>query len=428
VTIPLARRALDGYTPIGVFALLVGSVVSATSRPEPSFPGVYPAVFDVRLRDINLFADAGNALLRGDVAAVYADPVNQAGPAQVVADAWIVNLTQYGVFPSAWYVVQALIAALVLFACGAGIRAVTTSSSISQVASVTRVGPLVTRWFPYVAVVLLAIWNVPIFVYISGHWWQLLVMAGWIAGGVLLLRGRPVWAGVVMASGVAWEPWAVFGGFFVLWASRWRDAFYYAGSSLAVGAAVWGVFVIQPGFAFTEYEWMVRPDSWWALTVDPGSPFPWTARLSQTVIVAGVVTAGAWMVRRQGALSPVSGSWGAVWWCVWLSTLIVSARISTDVWFGPYYYAPVTVGLLLLLAGALAAGAWLPAGLLTIGVVLTFTGSLVWGPFVAATGIVLLLLVAGWIAATRYTRVAHTPNPLTQPESETRPTTTAPIK
>lgn len=387
---------MSGYAPIAAVAVLVGAVVSALHRPLPAVGDMYAPIFDGRLKDIQLFADAGNALLRGDIAQVYANPMNQAGPLQVVADAWIVNLAQYGAFPGSWYVVQAVIAALVLFIGGAGVCAALDASGVDLSRGVGRVAAI---WGPYVGMVLLAIWNVPMFVYLSGHWWQLLVVAGWVAGGVLLVRGRPVAAGMVAAWGVLWEPWAVFGGFFVLWALRWRDAAWYVAASLLVGVAAWGVFVVQPTFAFTEYEWLVRPDSGWALLVEPESPFPWTARVVQTVLVAGVVTVAALMVRARGVLSPASGSWGPLWWSVWLSVVIVAARISTDVWFGQYYYAPVTVGILVLLAVTVAARFYIPSGLLIGAVVFTFTGSLPWGPFGAAAGVLVLVMAAGIVCS-----------------------------
>lgn len=392
-----------------IVAVGLGTITSWLHTPLRAFGDMYAPNSDGRLKDIQLFADAGDALLAGDWAAVYADSVNQAGPLQVLADALIVRAVQPVPFPLSWYLVQAVICAGILMLAAAITGVLTRSVSTYVRATASEGGRghsdsvawVAGKWGPVVVMVLLTAWNFPIMVHLSGHWWQLLVVGAWVVGGVLVWRGRPGVAGVVIASGLAWEPWAVFGGVFILWAARWRDAAWFVAGAGVTGLLVWGPFVVQPGFALTEYAWRVRPDSGWAWIVEPGSDFPWESRLVQTLIIAVIVGAAAWFARR--ALQRQGG--GLVWWwAVWVSSVVVAARVSTDVWFGQYYVAPIVVGVLALLTAAVVkADKWVVVVLLgsCVGffVVKAFAG-----PFAGSAVFLVGLLVAG-VAANKWTAV-----------------------
>lgn len=322
------------------------------------------------------FAVFGSRLLSGDLAAVYADDWNQAGPVQLAVAAVARAVGDLGSPVLVQVPVMVGLFALVAWM----VRRLSGSPTGGERAAL-------------LAVAALAVTRAVQPAWVDGHPWPIVLAALWIAAAGQVRAGRGGRAGALVGLGCLLEPWAVFGvGLLLVVSGPRRVRLVGAGVAVAVAAAGWLPFLVQPGFAMFAHEWQTRVGSVWELLGWP--VLGWPGRVGQALLVAAAAWVGAVVLRRFG---PAWQAWG-------FTVALVTVRFATDPVYWSYYSAllcvvlsvgaaastvlGVRVSRVLVLAVA-AVGATPAAGALVFG-------SWVWGQ---AWAVAALLAVAVWCPA-----------------------------
>lgn len=270
--------------------------------------------------DLADFAAAGQQLLDGRLAAVYAAPWNQAGPVQLLVSRLLMIGDRDGMPASA---VLALIDVAVVLA------------AMSLRLSADRGVPRARRELALAVLTLLWLavpmpWN--------GHPAELAVPLCWAAAAALQRRGSWLPAAALLALAVAIAPWAVTGFGCLLAAPGLRPALRTAALGAVLGGACYLPFVLTGHFAMAQHRWPVAggtlvhvlaPDLQWVT---------WWVRLIQALVVAGgcALAARGWRHDRLVvAVAPLAAA---------------LLRVATDPLTFPYYWFPVGVAGLLALA------------------------------------------------------------------------------
>jgi hypothetical protein len=215
--------------------------------------------------------------------------------------------------------------------------------------------------------------------YVDGHPAQLAVPLMWVTAAVLV-RDRPVLAGLVLGGSAGWEPWGALALPVLLLAGSRRRAVMAGTAAAGAMAALFGPFVLGGSFHMTGYSWLVQPGTLPAVLGGVGKDFGWGWRLGQGTFA---MTAGAVVARRwRGA--PEDARWA-------VPLVVVAARLAVDPMTSGYYWlAPQIVGLLgVALLVAHGSRRWD----LFLAAYLPLLASLVPGALLAA-GVVLVLVVA----------------------------------
>lgn len=289
-----------------------------------------------------LFRNAGDALLQGRLGDVYAHPVVQAGPLELL---WVRLVTgPDAVSPGLHLAVLGVVGVPgVTLAAGYAVRRLRAALGLPRAPAV-ELG----------VAALVLVWGVAEAFAFCGHPAQVVVPVAWVAAGVLGRRGRPVAAGAVVGLAAGWETWAVLGAAVLLLGpggrgsrgTALRRALAGGAVATAVIAALYLPFVATGRFRMLDNRWTVNPRSLVADAVPQlaADGFPWWARAVQA---ACAVAAGAAV-----ALALRSGA-GARPEAVWLVPLVAAAvRLVLDPVLYPYYW---TAPLVLALAGVAAA-------------------------------------------------------------------------
>lgn len=291
------------------------------------------------LTDYTTFATAGRALLQGNLTAVYADRTVQAGPVQLaVAGA-------FGLLDRLWQGVGAD----VLRSTGTVAALWLLMAVISRMRQ--RLSLPASRSLELVIALLALVWDWAGNQSALGHPAEVIVPLLWLAAGMAVLDGYPVRAGLLLGFTTGWETWALLGVPVLLlnpaWSGRWRAA----GVSIAVAAAIWLPFLIQPHFAMTSFRWQVQPGTPDALLLGAHHPFTTWMRAVQLLgaIAVGVAVARRWQGRPEG---PFLVALAVVWFRLWLDPLQ----------FG-YYWLESTTVMLVACAALRPDRAWLSAGI-----------------------------------------------------------------
>ena len=290
--------------------------------------------------DEGLFADAGDALLHGRLGDVYAYPIVQAGPLELL---WVRLLTGLDAVSPGLHVTALGVVGVpgVTLTAGYAVRRLRAALGLPRAAAVE------------LAVAALAlVWGVGAAFAFCGHPAQVVVPVTWVAAGVLARRRRPWAAGGVVGLAAGWETWAVLGAAVLLLGpagrqpsdalggapAAWASAAKAAAGLVAVVAALYLPFVATGRFRMLDDRWPVSPRSLVAEAVPAlgAEGFPWWARAVQ----AAAALAAAAAVARALPRGPDA---------VWLVPLVaVAVRLVLDPVLHPYYW---TAPLVLALAG-----------------------------------------------------------------------------
>lgn len=331
------------------------------------------------------FAAAGERLLAGDLAGVYADAWNQAGPVQVLLAALAVRVSSVLGSPA---LVHFAVAAMML--AGVGWVAGRLVDAVEPALELMRGW----WWAAPVAVLLAAYLGVVDSLYAIGHWWQPVVAVGWIAACWVAGRGTvraALGAGLLVGATTLVEPWGVLGFLPVLLlaAGGWRSRAAAVGAGGAVAGLGWLPFVCSGRFALLDVVWHVDAHSVWSWVVGVDAVFTWQLRVVQVAVMTGLVLAVWWCCRR----------WVPAVVLGWLlPVLVLLTRVALDPLMLAYYPAAgnlllvAAVPALLLAARAPVIGVAL-AWLVTVPVLVRLYGQF-WLPRVAV-----LLVAAGFLAA-----------------------------
>jgi hypothetical protein len=301
----------------------------------------------VAIVDEPLFRDAGDALLHGRLAEVYAYPIVQAGPFELL---WVRLVTALDAVSAGLHLTALGVAGVPAVTLGAGyaVRRLRAALDLPRAAAV-ELG----------VAALTLVWGVGAAFAFCGHPAQVVVPVAWVAAGVLAHRGRPVAAGAVVGLAAGWETWAVLGAAVLLVAPAGRErpeggaapgtawiGVAKAGAALtAVLAALYLPFAATGSFRMLDNRWTVSPQSLVADAVPAlvAEGFPWWARAVQAACAVAASAAVA-LALRAG-----SGAGAAGVDAVWLVPLVAAAvRLVLDPVLYPYYW---TAPLVLALAG-----------------------------------------------------------------------------
>jgi hypothetical protein len=265
--------------------------------------------------DLPEFARAGQDILSGHWARVYAEDSNQAGPLQLVLSRFL----SLGATRTPTVVVRLAVDLAVLAAA----RGLTVRCRTGAVATST-IAVVVTLWLgPY------GFW--------TGHPTEALIPMLWVGAGLDARAGRWLRGGLLIGIATAIAPWAVLAAPTLL-IGRPTVVARALAVTAAVTAAVYGPFVLTGHFALGDHVWPVGRLSLVHL-LDPSlTTFPWAGRLLQGAAVAGgcAVIALALRARPEGVvLAPLMAA--------------VLRRLTDPLSFD-YYWVPVATAAVIALA------------------------------------------------------------------------------
>lgn len=292
------------FVGTGVVAGILTWVYVAVARvPEAGTPG-----------DVDFFRHGGEAILRGDLAAAYANPDMQGGPAQLVLDT--VLLAWHGGSQAEWTVVRFVILWVLLM-------------TTVLLARPRGSSPAQRLWAGGLVLALIALRQASEF-YRWGHWWHLpvILMMAWAGGQAA--SSRWVRAGVLLGVAMWFEPFAVVGvAVLVLAPGLWVAA------RAAVVAAVVAVlaylpFVLTGSFAMGRRVLGVSPGTWASVVfgADTATSISFTLRALEAVVAVTLAVLAMWRLRARLPLPVVA---------FLAATAAVLARIAVEPFWWPYY-------------------------------------------------------------------------------------------
>ena len=354
----LATRAAGNWPEfVGtgmVAGILTWVYVASAGVPEAGTPG-----------DVDFFRASGEAILRGDLAATYANPDMQGGPAQLVVDT--VLLAWHGGSQAEWSVVRfvvlwALLMTMVLLARPRG-------SSPTQ-----------RLWAGGLVLALIALRQASEF-YRWGHWWHLPVVLAMAWAGGQAASSRWVRAGVLLGLALWFEPFAAVGVAVLVLSPGLRVAIRAAVVAAVVAALAYLPFVLTGSFAMGRRVLGVSPGTWASVVFGAQTPtsISFTLRALEAVVAVTLAVLVMWHLRSRLPLPVVA---------FLAATAAVLARIAVEPFWWPYY--PVVP--FILLACTAMRLAWLRRPE-TLPVGLGFLAMAILSPFAPPLGATVALLM-----------------------------------
>ena len=255
--------------------LTVNAVLATPSRTPEA--GDYPT-----------FGPPGAAILTGHWGGVYADPIVQAGPFELIFYG-IPNLL--GISTDAQWIAFSI-----------------ATSALAAVAlaalTVWVIRPLIPVWAVPVAVAVAALASasgLTVGAMVAGHPAEIVIPLLWIVSAELARRGRPFAAGVVLGLTTGWELWGALGAPVLLLAPQLRARNLTRSGIGAVLVAVlpWVPFVVLGPFRMFAFAWFIYADTLPHLLFPGMAVFPWPLRLLQGALAVGSGVAVAVVLRRR---------------------------------------------------------------------------------------------------------------------------------
>lgn len=287
-------------------------------------PGEYP-----------YFGPAGAALLDGHWNAVFASPIVQAGPFELLP----YGVAKLLVIHSAvqWYFFYVVMLWLMTFLL-----------SLVIFLPLARVSGRLGRYVPILVLGVSLIGAFTPTAVVRAHLAEVLVPLLWIVAGSLSRERMFAAAGVMIGLSAGFEVWGVLGApvIFLATSPRFLRAAIGAVATLAI---IYVPFVLTGVFRMFDFHWDVNLISLYRLLWPHLDSFPWTLRLAQALLALGAGVLVAFLTRRS-----IYG--------IWLVPMaILTVRLVFDpLLFFYYWMAPATVALCVL-AVALYRRAWIPA-------------------------------------------------------------------
>ncbi len=285
------------------------------------------------------FAAAGEAMARGDLGSVYADPWMQAGPFEILGSLTMLPLpfehhnsfledSGFGAMIPVCLVGGALIVAVL----GLTLR------------WARRVGGLPPApVLVFLTVVLGFALRLPWRTFEGGHLAQVVVPFCWLWAAHAATRGRVATAGLAVGLSAGWEPWGVLAAPVLLLdpgtdLRHWRSVAGAAarllrgGLALAVGAVLpYAPFAATGRFTLFDHQWFALRGSLVELWLGETAPVTWGLRVGQggLALAAGGAVALALRGRREAL------------WAV--PTAVQVVRLLLDPLALDYYWFPLLV-------------------------------------------------------------------------------------
>jgi hypothetical protein len=271
--------------------------------------------------DLTLFANAGGALIRGDLAATFDDPAVQTGP--------VTALFMFLLRGATGWTGPVAAPTQVLFLCliNAGCLVTALRVSLTRTGSVRAAALLVLG---LLAVAFGALSTT------DAHPTHVVIALLWFLAVRAARRGRADVVGLLIGAACGLDTWGVLGAGAMLALPSVRHVVRSAIVAALAAGAFWLPFLATGGAHSFQMQWTPVPDSVPSLFFG-ATPVPWSYRLAQGLVCLLAGAAVAWWLRHSD---------DAAWV---LPVVVVAVRILLDpVWF-EYYGVPVT---LMLLVGA----------------------------------------------------------------------------
>ena len=289
--------------------------------------------------DLMRFAAAGEALVRGDLGSVYADPWMQAGPFEILGSLAMLPLPfeHHNSFLEdsgfgAMIPVHLLGGILIVVALGSMLRWARRGAGLPP-----------APWLTFLAVVLAVALRLPWLTFEGGHLAQVAVPFCWLWAARAAGRGRVGLAGLVVGLSAGWEPWGVLAAPVLLLdpgldlSRRGSLTVTVRRLGVAVAAILAGAvlpyapFAATGQFALFDHEWFALRGSLVELWLGETQPVTWALRAGQggLTLLAGAVVALALRGRREG------------FWAVPTAAQLV--RLVLDPLALDYYWFPLLV-------------------------------------------------------------------------------------
>jgi len=327
------------------------SVPLSDARPFGRIPGWVPWVALAALSglgaagtraaaagDLMKFAAAGEAMVRGDLGSVYADPWMQAGPFEILGSLAMLPLPfeHHNSFLEdsgfgAMIPVHLAGGVLIVLALGLTIGWARRAGGLPPAPRLT-----------FLAVALAFALRLPWSTFEGGHLSQVVVPFCWLWAARAAGRGRPALAGLLVGLSAGWEPWGVLAAPVLLLdpgiASPRQDLpatvrrLAGGAAALVAGAVLpYAPFVATGRFALFDHEWFALRGSLVELWLGPEQPVTWAMRAAQggLALTAGTAVALALRGRREGL------------WAVPMAVQVV--RLLLDPLALNYYWFPLLV-------------------------------------------------------------------------------------
>jgi hypothetical protein len=275
--------------------------------------------------DLTLFANAGGALIRGDLTGTFADPAVQTGPVTALFMFLLRGATGW----TGPVAAPAQVLVLCLINAGALVTALRVSLSRGghvRAATLLVVGLLAVAFGALSTT--------------DAHPTHAVIALLWFLAVRAARRGRPELVGLLIGVACGLDTWGVLGAGAVLALPSVRGVARSAVVAALAAGAFWLPFLAAGGAHSFQMKWTPVPDSVPSLFFGT-TPVPWSYRLAQGLVCLLAGAAVAWWLRHSD---------DAAWV---LPVVVVAIRILLDpVWF-EYYGVPVI--LMLLVGGATVA-------------------------------------------------------------------------
>jgi hypothetical protein len=272
--------------------------------------------------DFRLFAAAGDTLLHGHLAAVFADPQVQAGPLALVLAAVLSHAT-------GWLGAGSVPVLLFMFCW---INAACLINGIRT--AVPRHGPARGKAVLVATAFAVALGTLTVS---DAHPTHALIALLWLHAARRARRGDAALTGLLLAVACGLDTWGVLGVGVLLLLPASRHFLRATATTVALTAVIWLPFVLSGSFRSFDMQWAPVHGSLPYLLFGSG-PSPWSYRAAQGALA---VTAGAVIAWRLRANPNV----------IWLLPAgVVAVRLMTDPINFLYYDVPLQIMLIVGLA------------------------------------------------------------------------------
>lgn len=286
-----------------------------------SLHGVVGSLQPRDLQDARLFAAAGRDLLSMRWQEVYADPLVQAGPVQLLFSGIVGTISQVARidlrFPLS-VIVEVAVALSVAMVAGRMARRRGNDPHLAELASGLAATLLAFGWMAYG----------------SGQQAEVFIPLLWIIAMHESERGRHMRAAVLLGVAGGIKLWGILGVPIVLSGRDLRRSVVSAATASGIIIATYLPFLVL-GSRMFGFEWLAFPDAPVAAMVGSRDGFTWGWRLAQGLVVASL--ASTFVVLGRGRMA---ADWATV-------VVVTTLRIFLDPVFWYWYWLPVAIAALL---------------------------------------------------------------------------------
>lgn len=314
-----------------------------------------------------------------DLGSVYSQPWNQSGPIQLFFAYLLVAISN--MFGS---IQIASLAYLLISLTTVGILSINALDEI-------RFSPALIKYKPYapsLIVLLIAATGVLQLGLKYGHVWVFLIPTVWIYAATIVSKGKILLPAFLLGLTAGLELWGLVGLFVVfLTATKKKTAVYVVVLTVFIACLIWMPFVLSGEFVMFQYQWEVTADSIWGHSTQ----FTWWMRVVQIVLLVSGGCIAYLLVKKRIPNVPI------IWLAIFLTLVVLVARLLTENKYEPYYLVPVAVLLAITVTGVCLNGNVFAVGVFLPATVLALRPEVLSLPMWVVNGLLFLLIFVGLI-------------------------------